>query len=145
MILTLVLKSVATRALLTARLKLTPNSLKTAEFLDIPRLSFFGTGLAQLNRGLSNEVRVAMSCQSRNGRTGLKALACGLVLAGSANSVEAATVTLAWDRNPESTVINYSVFAGTAAGVYTLGIAVGNRTDWTFTGLADNTRYYFAV
>jgi hypothetical protein len=67
------------------------------------------------------------------------------VLAGSANSVEAATVTLAWDRNPESTVINYSVFAGTAPGVYTLGIAVGNRTDWTFTGLADNTRYYFAV
>jgi hypothetical protein len=64
---------------------------------------------------------------------------------GLAAPVSAATVTLAWDPNPEPDVSNYNVFVRTANGSFTTGIPVGNRTNWTFTGLQGGVQYYFAV
>jgi hypothetical protein len=57
----------------------------------------------------------------------------------------AATVTLAWDPNPEPDVNNYNVFVRTAGGSFGQPIPVGNRTNWTFVGLLGNVQYYFAV
>jgi len=58
---------------------------------------------------------------------------------------EAATVTLAWDPGTDTSITNYSVFVGTRSGSYTTAVAVGLRTTYTFTGLADDTVYFFAV
>jgi hypothetical protein len=63
----------------------------------------------------------------------------------AAAPVSAATVTVAWDQNPEPDVFNYNVFVSTQSGVFTTGTAVGNRMTWTFTGLQDQVQYYFAV
>jgi hypothetical protein len=64
---------------------------------------------------------------------------------GLAAPVGAATVTLAWDPNPEPDVTNYNVFVSTQPGSFGTGVPVGNRTTWTFTGLQDHFQYYFAV
>lgn len=66
-------------------------------------------------------------------------------LVSMGGSVEAATVTLAWDPSPDTNVSNYSVFMGTKSGSYTAAVAVGLRTTYTFTNLSDNQTYYFAV
>jgi hypothetical protein len=57
---------------------------------------------------------------------------------------DAATVTIAWDANPEAG-ISYDVCARLASSSCGSGVAIGNRTNWTFTGLQDNIQYFFAV
>ncbi|MCM3881632.1 MAG: FG-GAP-like repeat-containing protein [Vicinamibacterales bacterium] len=69
----------------------------------------------------------------------------GLLWLAAAAPVSAATVTLAWDPNPETSVNNYNVFVSTQPGGFGAGTPVGNRTAWTFTGLQNNVQYYFAV
>jgi hypothetical protein len=59
--------------------------------------------------------------------------------------VGAATVTLAWDANPEPDVTNYNVFVSLTPSNFGTGVPIGNRTNWTFTGLQDHIQYYFAV
>jgi hypothetical protein len=60
--------------------------------------------------------------------------------------VGAATVTIAWDANPEPDVAGYQVCASTQPGVCnTTPASIGNRLSWTFAGLADNFQYYFMV
>jgi len=65
--------------------------------------------------------------------------------AGAISPVAAATVTVMWDPNPEPEVSNYNVYVTATPGNFGSPIAVGNRTNWTFTGLNDNVQYYFAV
>jgi FG-GAP-like repeat/Fibronectin type III domain len=65
-----------------------------------------------------------------------------LTLCGVAN---AATLTLAWNRNPEPDIAGYVVQWGTQPGVYTSSSNVGNVTTQQVTGLADATVYYFVV
>ena len=43
-------------------------------------------------------------------------------------------VSLAWDANPESTVIGYVVYVGTSPGQYSQSFDVGNNTTYTFSG-----------
>lgn len=74
-----------------------------------------------------------------------RTLGLGVLLLAAAAPLEAATVTIAWDRNPEPEVTSYSVFVGLQPGSYFTGLSIGDRTSWTFTGLADNQLYYFAV
>ena len=69
----------------------------------------------------------------------------GLLCLLAAAPASGATVTIAWDRSPDPSVTNYNVFVSTQYGVYGAGTAAGNRTTWTFTGLANNVQYYFAV
>ena len=56
--------------------------------------------------------------------------------------VEAATAT--WDRNPEPDVLGYVLAYGTASGVYTTQINVGNRLSYEFFS-PPGYRYYVVV
>ncbi len=57
----------------------------------------------------------------------------------------APTVSLAWDRNPESDIAGYRLKYGTQSGVPTATIEVGNDTAITVTDLSYSTTYYFTV
>jgi hypothetical protein len=74
-----------------------------------------------------------------------RALGALLLLILSAGSAQAGSVTLAWDPNSESDLAGYILLYGTAPGVYTNHIDVGNQTSWTVAGLTDGQHYYFAV
>ena len=58
--------------------------------------------------------------------------------------LEAASVTLAWDPNPEPDVAGYVLFYGTQSGVYTGSVDVGTHTKYTLLSIPEGT-YYFTV
>lgn len=59
--------------------------------------------------------------------------------------VEAASVTLAWDPNPETDIAKYYVgYRTSAAGTETV-VDVGKVTTWTFTSAAAGSTYFFRV
>jgi hypothetical protein len=60
-------------------------------------------------------------------------------------ALQAASVTLTWSPSIDSTVVGYNIYYGVASGVYTHSNNVGNVTNFTITGLADDTTYYFAA
>jgi hypothetical protein len=79
-----------------------------------------------------------------------KALLARIITTGSlvlalGGTAHAGDVTLAWDANTESDVAGYLLWYGTQSGRYITSVDVGNRTEWTLTGLPDGQRYYFAV
>ena len=55
------------------------------------------------------------------------------------------SVTLAWNRSPDSNVIGYRVYYGPASGIYTNAIDVGNVTTNTVPGLTGGVTCFFAV
>lgn len=57
----------------------------------------------------------------------------------------AAEVQLAWNPNTEPDLAGYRIHYGTASGVYTVHVDVGNVTTYTVPGLEDGTRYYFVA
>lgn len=57
----------------------------------------------------------------------------------------ATTATLAWNPVTDPTLDGYKVYIGTASGLYTRAIAVGNLTTYTVDSLTTGTTYYFAV
>jgi hypothetical protein len=57
----------------------------------------------------------------------------------------AATVTLAWDRNPEPEVTSYKLYWGRASRTYTNVVNVGNVTTYTVTNLPSAATHYFAL
>lgn len=59
--------------------------------------------------------------------------------------LQAASVTLTWSPSIDPTVVGYKIYYGVASGVYTNSVDVGNVTNYTITGLADDTTYYFAA
>jgi len=62
-----------------------------------------------------------------------------------ASTAAAGTITIAWDANPEPTVMGYVVYVGTTAGAYTASYDVGNVTTFDFTGAEPGTTYHLAV
>jgi fibronectin type 3 domain-containing protein len=56
-----------------------------------------------------------------------------------------AQVVLAWDPNTEATLAGYKVYVGTASGVYSRTINVGNVTTSTVINLTPGSVYYFVV
>ena len=72
-------------------------------------------------------------------------LGFAMLWVGLAVRADAATITVAWDANPEPEVTGYLVCARTAGQSCGTGAAIGNRTTWTFTGLAHNAQYFLAV
>ena len=62
----------------------------------------------------------------------------------AAISVEAAPITVAWNANSEPDLAGYVVYYGTASGVYTVNVDVGNQTSWQV-DLVTGQSYYFAV
>ena len=67
------------------------------------------------------------------------------VLLGTASTLHAATATASWDPNPEPDIAGYKLSYGTATGVYTTTVDVGNVTSYVRTGLTPATRYFFVV
>ena len=61
-------------------------------------------------------------------------------------SAQAATVTLTWDRNPESDVQGYWVSYGTASRTYSVEVSAGNNTSYVLNlNPSATTTYFFAV
>jgi predicted phage tail protein len=72
-------------------------------------------------------------------------LALGIVL-GGVQAGWAATVSLAWDPNPESDIAGYELHYGTSSKSYTQVQVFGSTaTQGTVTGLQDGNTYYFAL
>ena len=59
--------------------------------------------------------------------------------------VTPASVTLAWDPNPETDVASYQLSYGTSPGVHPNGVETGSNTTASVTGLVEGTTYYFVV
>jgi hypothetical protein len=72
-------------------------------------------------------------------------VALGLTLAFAAARLEAASVTVEWDRNPERDIAGYTVYWGTQSGVYTASRSVVGVTSLTITSLEKGRTYYFAI
>jgi hypothetical protein len=65
---------------------------------------------------------------------------------GSFSPAHAAqSVTLAWNRDTDPTVVGYRLHDGTSSGNYTRTIEVGNTTTATVSNLTAGQTYYFAV
>jgi hypothetical protein len=54
-------------------------------------------------------------------------------------------LTLAWEPNTEEDLAGYKVSYGTRSGDYDFTIDLGKVTQYTLTGLAPGTQYYFAL
>jgi hypothetical protein len=63
----------------------------------------------------------------------------------AALTAQAATATLAWDRNPEPDIRGYILFYGTVPGQYAASIEVGNVTQYVFTEPVEGPTYFFAL
>lgn len=61
------------------------------------------------------------------------------------SATESASLTVAWDRNPEPGVIGYRVYVGTEAGQYSNVYDVGAQTTFMFLGAIEGERYFFSV
>ena len=57
----------------------------------------------------------------------------------------AESVTLAWDRNPETDVTGYQLYYGTNSGIYSQTVNVGNTTEVVIPDLESRTTYYAVV
>jgi len=55
------------------------------------------------------------------------------------------SVTLTWDRSPDSNVTGYRIDYGAVSGNYTNSVMVGNVTTNTVSGLVGGVTYFFAV
>ena len=79
-----------------------------------------------------------------SGKVSLFAL-LALALLISPMVVHAAEVTLAWDANTETDLAGYKIHYGTASGVYSHHLDVGDITQYTVTELDDGVTYYLAA
>ncbi|MFZ0826422.1 MAG: fibronectin type III domain-containing protein [Verrucomicrobiia bacterium] len=85
--------------------------------------------------------------QSKPSRlTGFRTLlATGLVLAAFSCTVQAASVTLAWNASTDPTVSGYNLYYGGTSGSYTNKVSVGLATRNVTPGLLVGVTYYFAA
>jgi len=60
-------------------------------------------------------------------------------------SSSATTATLSWAPSTSTNASGYKVYMGTASGVYSSSITVGNTTTYTSSNLGVGHTYYFAV
>jgi hypothetical protein len=68
-----------------------------------------------------------------------------LVLIALCRPAAAASMSLAWDSNPEPDIAGYVVHYGTSSGAYAGAVDVGKTTAYTIPDLVAGQRYYFAV
>jgi hypothetical protein len=61
------------------------------------------------------------------------------------SAVASQSVTLTWNPSVNTNVAGYKIYYGAASLTYTNSITVGNVTNTTVTGLADDTTYFFAA
>jgi len=73
------------------------------------------------------------------------ALASTLIVTAVAGTAAADTISLAWDPNPELTVVGYMVHVGTQSGAYGQHFDVGLSTTYGWSAAVAGQRYCFAV
>jgi hypothetical protein len=73
----------------------------------------------------------------------LLAFALILIISFPKDAQASSGVTLAWD--PATDVAGYRLYCGTASGVYTQTLEVGNTTQTLVSNLVDGQTYFFAV
>ncbi len=56
-----------------------------------------------------------------------------------------AQVVLSWDPNKEADIAGYKIYYGSSSGDYGPSVDVGNRTNFTITGLENGKTYYFVT
>ncbi len=79
-------------------------------------------------------------------RCSLRKIACALLAAcGTLSLASAASVQLAWDKNPEKDIAAYEVSYGTASGILPNTFDAGNNTAATVADLEQGVTYYFVV
>ncbi len=78
-------------------------------------------------------------------RLSLFVVLVALLLFPLAETAHPATVTLAWDPNPEPTVAGYRLYLGTSPGYYTSSVDVAAATRATVSSLIEGVTYYMAV
>src|SRR5262245_29658901 len=71
-------------------------------------------------------------------------LLSGIVFGLPFSSPAAKPIILAWNASPQTNVVSYGVYCGTASGRYFQKLAVPS-TKTTISNLVENTTYYFAV
>lgn len=67
-----------------------------------------------------------------------------LALVAGVNRATSGSVLVTWVPNPNTNIVGYKVYYGTASQVYTTNFAAGNVTNTSISGLASGT-YYFAA
>ena len=78
-------------------------------------------------------------------KTYFKSLMVVLALVLRVDPATAGSVSLTWDPSPDTNVIGYKIYYGTASQVYTTNLVVGNVTNTTINGLAAGANFYFAA
>lgn len=74
------------------------------------------------------------------------AIACALSLLGTLTALaQTGTVTLGWNRSPDSSVAGYNIYSGGASQSYTNMVSLGNVTNFTVSGLVSGSTYFFSV
>jgi hypothetical protein len=100
-----------------------------------------------INRTRSFPTRAKTGIKFHQSRLWLVRL--GAILAGVAASAgalrAASSVTLAWDQNPETNIVGYSVYYGTNSQAYSKVIQGGKVTTQSMSNLVAGLTYYFAV
>lgn len=75
-----------------------------------------------------------------------RVLAVVLFFALLHNPVQAVqSVALAWDPNPDPTVVGYKMYWGVASSTYTNMVDAGNAMSVSIPGLVEGTTYFFAA
>ena len=78
--------------------------------------------------------------------TGLtKFLGVFLILGALSSTVQAASVTLAWNRSADPSVTGYNLYYGGTSGTYTNKMSAGLATSAVTSGLLVGVTYYFAA
>ena len=75
----------------------------------------------------------------------MKSLGCLLIIAALGSTVQAASVTVAWNKSTNSMVAGYNVHYGGTSGTYTNTVNAASATNTTISGLVQETTYYFAA
>ena len=70
-----------------------------------------------------------------------------LIVPATASDLSATTpsIDLIWNANPEPELVGYKVYYGTASGVYTQSVDIGNQTTATLTNLSEGVTYFSVV
>jgi hypothetical protein len=75
----------------------------------------------------------------------LPIILAGIMLFSFTPGLECRDVKVAWDANTEADLAGYKLYYGLSSSNYNATVDLGNRTDYSLTGLDDSKSYYMAM